>query len=122
MDLRQWCERVERVSAGYGDYYGVERSPEWTLLKLTEELGELTQAHLALSGQGRNRGKSPGELRRDLEGEVADVLAMVLVFAGRTGVDVEAALERKWLPWERFHAERAAGGDPVAPGAIEERP
>ena len=121
MELGEWSERVERVSAGYGDYYGVERTPEWTLLKLTEEVGELAQAHLALSGQGRNRGKSPEELRADLEGEVADVLAMVLVFAGRAGIDAEAALERKWLPWERFHGERAAGGDPTPPGAIEER-
>ena len=60
-------------------------------------------------------------MRTDLEGEVADVLAMELVFAGRAGIDAEAALERKWLPWERFHGERAAGGDPTPPGAIEER-
>lgn len=121
MDLSEWSERVERVSAGYGEHYGVERTPEWTLLKLTEELGELAQAHLALSGQGRNRGKSPAELRVDLEGEVADVLAMLLVFANRAGIDAEAALERKWLPWERFHAQPAAGGNPVPPGALEER-
>lgn len=109
MELNEWSERIERVSAGYGAYYGVERTPEWILLKLTEELGELTQAHLALTGQGRNRGRSPEELRNDLEGEVADVLAMVLVYARSAGVDVETALAGKWLPWEEFHARRAAG-------------
>lgn len=112
MELREWSERIEGISSAYGEYFGAERTPEWTLLKLTEELGELTQAHLAASGQGRNRGKSPTELRADVEAEVADVLAMVLVFANRVGVDVEQVLTDKWLPWEEFHARRAAGETP----------
>lgn len=119
MELTEWSARVERVSAGYAEYYGVTRSPEWTLLKLTEEVGELTQAYLAQSEQGRTRGKSPAELEADLRGEVADVLAMVLVFAEGAGVDVEAALEEKWMPWDAFHARRAAGENPVPPGAVD---
>lgn len=114
MELRQWVDQVDEVSAGYGEYYGVERTPEWVLLKLTEEVGELTQAWLALSGQGRDRGKSTEQLRADLEGELADALAMVLVMSRRVGVDVEEALERKWLPWADFHRRRRAGED-VAP-------
>lgn len=114
MEMSEWCQRIEGISSAYGEHFGVERTPEWTLLKLTEELGELTQAHLTLTGQGRNRGKAPDELRSDLEGEVADVLAMVLVYAGRVGIDVEQALTAKWLPWEEFHANRAAGAAPAS--------
>ncbi|GAB3494942.1 hypothetical protein GCM10027572_24500 [Flexivirga lutea] len=29
------------------------------------------------------------------------------------GLDVEAALRDKWLPWEGFHVRRRAGSDPA---------
>ncbi|GMA20189.1 phosphoribosyl-ATP pyrophosphohydrolase [Arsenicicoccus piscis] len=106
MELREWSDRIEYVSAGYADHYGVDRTPEWTLLKLTEEVGELAQAWLSATGQGRDRGASPEELQQALPGEVADVLAMTLVFAQRAGVDVEQALTDKWLHYEAFHQER----------------
>ncbi|WP_409485224.1 phosphoribosyl-ATP pyrophosphohydrolase [Arsenicicoccus dermatophilus] len=116
MELAQWQDRIEYVSAGYADHYGVDRTTEWVLLKLTEEVGELVQAHLSSSGQGRDRGRSPEELAEAVRGEVADVLAMTLVAAQRLGVDVEEALAEKWLRYESFHQERGfvAGGAPAA--------
>jgi len=118
MELNEWSGRIEGISAAYGEYFAVERTPEWVLLELTEEVGELTQAYLASSGQGRNRGKSDDELRQDLEGEVADAFAMILVFARSAGIDIESALTTKWLPWEKFHADRAAG---LAPEPLAHR-
>ncbi|WP_074045971.1 MazG nucleotide pyrophosphohydrolase domain-containing protein [Dermacoccus nishinomiyaensis] len=118
MELNEWSGRIEGISAAYGEYFAVERTPEWVLLKLTEEVGELTQAYLASSGQGRNRGKSDDELRQDLEGEVADAFAMILVFARSAGIDIESALTTKWLPREKFHADRAAG---LAPEPLAHR-
>ncbi|WP_144693561.1 MazG nucleotide pyrophosphohydrolase domain-containing protein [Dermacoccus nishinomiyaensis] len=118
MELNEWSGRIEGISAAYGEYFAVERTPEWVLLELTEEVGELTQAYLASSGQGRNRGKSDDELRQDLEGEVADAFATILVFARSAGIDIESALTTKWLPWEKFHADRAAG---LAPEPLAHR-
>lgn len=118
MELNEWSGRIEGISAAYGEYFAVERTPEWVLLELTEEVGELTQAYLASSGQGRNRGKSDDELRQDLEGEVADAFAMILVLARSAGIDIESALTTKWLPWEKFHADRAAG---LAPEPLAHR-
>lgn len=118
MELNEWSGRIEGISAAYGEYFAVERTPEWVLLELTEEVGELTQAYLASSGKGRNRGKSDDELRQDLEGEVADAFAMILVFARSAGIDIESALTTKWLPWEKFHADRAAG---LAPEPLAHR-
>lgn len=35
-------------------------------------------------------------------------MAMALLTAHRMGVDVEAAMRDKWLPWEEFHEKRRA--------------
>jgi len=102
-------ERVEAISALYAHKFGVERDPDWFMLKLTEEVGELTQAYLAATGRTRPReapspaSGSPGVPdagRTALADEVADVLAHLLLLARSQGVDVDAAVRRKWLAWE----------------------
>ncbi|WP_114552999.1 MULTISPECIES: MazG nucleotide pyrophosphohydrolase domain-containing protein [Micrococcales] len=103
-------ERVEAVSALYARKFGVDRDPDWFMLKLTEEVGELTQAFLVATGRTRPRGAPEGsapdgEMVPDgaaspLADEVADVLAHLLLLARSQGVDVEAAVRRKWLAWE----------------------
>lgn len=137
MDITEWTDRLETVSTGYAEVYAVDRTPEWMLLKqvgvlakyseersggetswggLMEELGELSQAWLVASGQGRDRDRTPDEQREAVAAECADVVAMALLTAHRMGVDVEAALERKWLPWEDYHAQRrhSAVAPPIA--------
>ncbi|RNI25346.1 phosphoribosyl-ATP pyrophosphohydrolase [Flexivirga caeni] len=109
MDLAAWTSRLENVSAGYAEVYSIDRTPDWMLLKLLEELGELSQAWLVASGRGRDRDKSLDEQRADLAAECADVVAMALLTAHRMGVDVESALRDKWLPWEEYHAKRREG-------------
>lgn len=105
-------DRVEAISALYARKFGVERDPDWFMLKLAEEVGELTQAFLATTGRTRPReavssaaGASggpgvPDGGRAALADEVADVLAHVLLLARSQGVDVDAAVRRKWLVWE----------------------
>ena len=106
MELAELTARLEYISAGYADYFNISRTPDWHLLKLTEELGELTQAHLTRHGQGRDRGLDPSEQSEQLAAEIADVLAMVLLYARQAGVDVEHAIAQKWLPYEKFHRDR----------------
>ncbi|GAA3600138.1 MazG nucleotide pyrophosphohydrolase domain-containing protein [Kineosporia mesophila] len=112
-DLRSLTASLEQVSQGYAQRFGIERDAAWFLLKLQEELGELTQAYLAVSGQNRSRDKTPGQLREGLEDELADVLAHVLILAHHHGIDPELAVRRKWLSW----LETPAGRD----GAIRAR-
>ena len=97
MDMHELFEKVEAVSRRYAATFDIERNEEWCLLKLQEELGELTQAYLALSGKSRRRGKSPQELRADLEGEVADVFCQCLVLARFFNIDIEKVVADKWL-------------------------
>ncbi len=90
--LAELAEDVGRVSDLYAARFGVRRDADWALLKLQEELGELAQAHLRLSGRGRGEASEQG--RAD---EAADVLCMLLLYARAHGIDLDAAVRRKWL-------------------------
>lgn len=88
--------QFEAASRRYAEANGLTRDPDWYLLKLHEEVGELTQAFNRKTGRGRPKGRSPEDLARDLADETADVLGHVLLFAHAQGLDLEAAIERKW--------------------------
>jgi NTP pyrophosphatase (non-canonical NTP hydrolase) len=88
--------QFEDSSARYAAANGFERDPDWFVLKMHEEIGELTQIWNKLSGRGRKHGRSDAELKQVLADETADLLGHVLLFAGQNGLDLVAAVERKW--------------------------
>jgi NTP pyrophosphatase (non-canonical NTP hydrolase) len=95
--LRKLADQFEAASGKYAAANGIERDDDWFLLKLQEEMGELTQAWNRLTGRGRSRGRTPEALKGDLADEAADMLGHVLLFARRNDIDLAAAIERKWL-------------------------
>ncbi len=95
MLLSMMCQ-FEAASQKYADENGIARDPNWFMLKLQEEVGEVTQAWNRLTGRGRSRGRSEEEMKRDLADETADLLGHVLLLAHRNGLDLENAIERKW--------------------------
>ncbi|HEY2505278.1 MAG TPA: pyrophosphatase [Streptosporangiaceae bacterium] len=90
-------DQLEAFSRDYATAFGIQRDDSWFLLKLHEEVGELTQAFLMRAGQGRAKGLTAAELDEAFRSEVADVLGQLLVLAGHFGIDLEAELARKWL-------------------------
>ncbi|MEV1003269.1 pyrophosphatase [Nonomuraea sp. NPDC050202] len=115
MDLRELSEEIESISRRYADHLGIDRDDTWFLLKLQEEVGELTQAFLMLTGRARTKGRTGAELDADFRAELADVVCHVLLMARHHGVDLEAEIARKWLAWRRREGP-ASGGD--GPGGI----
>ncbi|SDL35812.1 NTP pyrophosphatase, house-cleaning of non-canonical NTPs [Nonomuraea maritima] len=97
MDLRELSDEVESISSRYAARLGVERDDTWFLLKLQEEMGELTQAFLMRTGRARRKGRTDEELDADFRAELADVLCHVVLMARHHGVDLAAEVERKWL-------------------------
>ena len=93
-------ERVEKLSARYGEYLGIERDGDWFLLKLQEEMGELTQAYLQVTGRARTKGQTSEEIRDAFQLEFADVFCQLLLLARHFDVDVPTEIERKWLSHE----------------------
>jgi NTP pyrophosphatase (non-canonical NTP hydrolase) len=97
VDLQELAASVEHVSRRYASTFGIERTSDWQILKLHEEVGELTQVHLMRQGQARPKGHTPAELDEKLADEIADVLCHALLLAEHHQVDLPAAIRRKWL-------------------------
>ncbi|GAA1582943.1 MazG nucleotide pyrophosphohydrolase domain-containing protein [Kribbella sancticallisti] len=100
MEITELAERVEKLSARYGEYLGIERDGDWFLLKLQEEVGELTQAYLQVTGRARSKGKTAEEIRDAFQLEFADVFCQLLLLARHFEVDLQREIERKWLSHE----------------------
>ena len=104
MDLKGLQADVLRISDIYAAEHEIDRDRDWALLKLQEELGELTAEHLRLTG--RARGTPDAQALGD---EAADVLGMLLIYCARAGVDLDQAMQRKWLKWLEPQTDVAAG-------------
>ncbi len=94
MKLTDLQADVLRISDIYAREHAINRDRDWALLKLQEELGELTAEHLRLTQRARG-----GADAQALADEAADVLGMLLIYCDRAGVDLNAAMQRKWLSW-----------------------
>ena len=90
-------EKIERVSEVYAERCDIRRDDDWFALKLQEEAGELIAEYLRASGRGRMGDRIATEVHTALEDEAADLFAQLLLFCRHNGIDVEAALERKWF-------------------------
>lgn len=97
MNLKTLLGKIERVSANYSKKFNISRNKLWYLLKLQEEMGELTQAYLSMNGQGRHKNRTSKELKADFEHEIADVLCHILLLAQSEKVDLKKAIDEKWL-------------------------
>ena len=116
VDLKQLSDDVEHVSQVYAERFGIERDAAWFLLKLQEEVGELTQAFLMLTGQAREKGRSQGEVVEAFRQEVADVFCQSLLIARFHDIDLLSAVNDKWLVW----AQSSQGKDAEPEAAIAE--
>lgn len=98
LDLKQLQAAVLRISDIYAAEHDIDRAKagagDWALLKVQEELGELTAEHLRMSG--RARGAADHDKLGD---EAADVLGMLLIYCQAADIDIETAMQRKWLKW-----------------------
>ena len=94
MNIKDLQDAVLRISDKYAREHSIDRDRDWAILKLQEELGELTQEHLRLTS--RARGTANPQAQAD---EAADVLGMLLIYCHMSGIDIEDAMERKWLSW-----------------------
>ena len=103
-NLEDFIDRLKAISDRYGRVYDVDRGGDWHLLKIQEEMGELTQSYLAMTHRSR-RDATPA--KQEVAMEMADVLCMLLLMARAEGIDLNAAITEKWLKWEQVMAEEA---------------
>lgn len=95
--FQELSDRIGHVGELYARVHGIERSADWYLLKLTEELGELTAEHLLLGGRAKPAADGSAGSREALENEAADLFGQFVLYLRANQIDIEAAIERKWL-------------------------
>lgn len=100
-DFKSLQARCDAISERYAERNGFTRDDAWFMLKLQEEMGEVTQAFVKASGRGRTHGKSEAELKQDLADEVADLFGHLLLFCEHNDIDLAKAFEEKWLVHEK---------------------
>lgn len=98
-NIHSLTEKCEEVSSTYASRNSIERTQDWFLFKLQEELGELTKSYVNYKGLGRKTEKNSEQLKQDLSDELADVLGHVFLFAKHNEIDLEKALQDKWLKY-----------------------
>lgn len=107
IDIKQLSEKLEQISQIYAEKFDIERDAAWFLLKLQEEVGELTQSFLMHTGKARAKGKSPAEIETEFRKEIADVFCHTLLLARFYDVDLEKEVQEKWLWDYNPHSENS---------------
>ncbi len=97
MNIHSLTADLQDVAHQYARRFSINRTPDWHVMKLSEELGELIQSYLKVTGRARTDGQAPEALRQAFEDELADVIGMALLLAKDQDVDLERAFKRKWL-------------------------
>lgn len=98
MDFRELQVKVVANAVRYGKEYGIKIDEDFALLKLYEEVGELAQAILIHRKKSRPEKHTTEEIsKREVAKELADVISLAIVNAHLLGIDVEEAIDKKWI-------------------------
>lgn len=99
MNINEISDELSKVIDIYATKFEIRRDDDWFILKIQEELGELSSAYLKLTQRARTGQSTQIELEKNLRDEVADVIAMTLLFAKHKNIDVEQAIKEKWFQY-----------------------
>lgn len=101
MNVNKVTRLVKKVSDTYSKRYGIRRDANWYILKLQEEMGELIQSYLMMTGKARQKDKSKEQITQEFHKEMADVFCHVLLLAKYHKINLEKEIEEKWLVWNK---------------------
>ena len=98
MEFKNLQSQVVQTAVNYGKKYKIEIDKDFALLKLYEEVGELAQAVLIYRKKSRPEKYVSEEIaKKDVAKELADVVGLVMVNAHLMGIDLEEAIQKKWI-------------------------
>ena len=92
---------LQRAAVHFADRHDLQHDTETHALDLVAEVGELAKEILLATDYGR----LPASFRRELTGEIGDVLYSLLLLAEACGVDAEEALMASLTKYERRLAD-----------------
>jgi len=101
MEIKELQNKVFKVAVNNSKRDSIKMDDDYLMLKLTEELGEFTQAYIVHKKRCRpEKYLSVQKSKKELAKELSDVLGLVLVIAKTLNIDIEEALIKKWITRE----------------------
>jgi len=102
MDFQELQNKVMKNAINYGEKNNIKINEDFALLKLYEEVGEFAQAILIHRKNCRpEKYLSVQRSKEEVAKELADVLGMVMVNAQLLDIDLEEAINKKWINKEK---------------------
>jgi NTP pyrophosphatase (non-canonical NTP hydrolase) len=102
MKFKDIQQKVVENAIRYGKEYNVKIDEDFALIKLYEEVGELSQAILIHRKKSRpEKHVAENVSKREVAKELADVVGMAIVNAHLLNIDLEDAIDKKWINKEK---------------------
>jgi len=102
MNFKKLQKLVVENAINYGKKYNIVIDEEFALLKLYEEVGEFAQAVLIHKKKSRPEKHVESHVsKKQMAKELADVVGMAIVNAHIQGIDLEDAVDKKWINKEK---------------------
>lgn len=107
MDFQKIQQKIIQNAENYSKKYNVKIDEDFALLKLYEEVGEFSQAILVHRKKSRPEKYLPKqESKKELAKELADIMGMIIVNAHLLDINLEEALNKKWITKEWRNKEK----------------
>ncbi len=107
MKFKDIQKKVVENAIRYGKEYNVDIDEDFALIKLYEEVGEFSQAVLIHRKKSRPEKHVTEDVsKRELAKELADIVGMAMVNAHLLGIDLEEAIDKKWISKEWLKKEK----------------
>ena len=98
MEFKDIQQKVVKNAIEYGKKYNIKIDKDFALIKLYEEVGEFSQAVLIHKKKSRpEKYVSEDVSKKELAKELADVVGMAMVNAHLFDIDLEEAIDKKWI-------------------------
>jgi hypothetical protein len=96
MNLKEASLLCEKAWSQYAEKFQIKRDDVFYLLKMQEELGELTRIYLELRGSEKKRNPNIDELKKKFAADIAVLVGNALILAHHFDVDLEANIKAKF--------------------------
>ncbi len=102
MNFKILEQKIVKNAFDYGKRHQIEFTQDFAAIKLFEEVGEFAQALLIHQKKCRESKYVIEEIsKQELGKELADVIGMAIVNAHLLGINLEEAIDKKWIHREK---------------------
>lgn len=101
MEFKDIQSKILKNAEKYSNANSIRFDDDFAMIKLCEELGELSQAFLIHKRKCRvEKFTSKEDSKKEIAKELADVIGMAVILANLLEIDLEEAIDKKWISKE----------------------